>query len=98
VLTRLLPPALLAALAFAAPAVASSAHCTVPTSSLAAWQSLHESGIGCHSARQLMIDYYKHGRITGWSCSNRISGRHVSFSCFNSAHHNQTLAGSWTVH
>jgi hypothetical protein len=62
------------------------------------WQALHESGIGCHSARQLALDYYRHGRITGWSCTHTVRSRTVSFSCFNTTHHDQTLAGSWTVH
>jgi hypothetical protein len=85
------------ALACAAPAGASSNHCTPPHDTAVVWQSLHESGLGCHSARELGLAVRKHGRITGWSCSHRVSGRYVSFSCFHQTNHHQTLAGSWNV-
>src|SRR4051794_29342894 len=95
---RLACALVLPALACAVPAAASSAHCTPPVSSRAAWQSLHESGLGCDTARTLALHYYANGRLTHWRCTSTVRNRYVSFTCQNEADHGQTLAGSWNVH
>ena len=97
---RSLPPVLtlLAALALAAPAAASSNHCSLPRVDGFTWSSLHESGIGCDAARTLGVRYLRHGRLEGWSCSHRIHGRFVQFTCYHASNHHQTLAGGWAVH
>jgi hypothetical protein len=90
----------LVALACAAPASASSSHCT-PLPSSRDWYtftSLHQSGIGCASARTLALHYFSHNHIDGWSCTHTFAPpRRTSFSCFKTSDHHQTLAGSWYV-
>ncbi|MFL5844224.1 MAG: hypothetical protein ACJ762_05980 [Solirubrobacteraceae bacterium] len=88
----------LLALVCAAPAAASSAHCSVPLTNGFSWSSLHETGIGCEAARTLAQHYQRNGHLEHWTCSHRVSGRSVSFSCRHTLQTHQTVAGSWHVH
>jgi|SRR5690348_8575520 hypothetical protein len=91
----------LVTLAAAAPASATSSHCTPLPSSRDwyAFTSLHQSGIGCDSARTLALHYFRHTHLDGWSCTHTlVPPRSTRFSCFNNAAHHQTVAGSWYVH
>src|SRR3954453_23923896 len=95
---RLASAAALAALACAAPAGASSAHCTPPKYAGFAIHSLHESGIGCDTAAAYVVHYLRNGHINHWSCSTDLRGtRGVLLTCFKTADHHQTLASGWTV-
>jgi hypothetical protein len=95
---RIATATVLLVLASTVPASASSAHCTVPKSSGAVWAGLHESGIGCDAARTLALHFFAHNRLDGWRCDQQVRNRYVSFTCFRSDDHHQTLGGSWHVH
>jgi hypothetical protein len=96
---RLSFAALAATLACALPAAASSQHCPVPSTNVATWTALHESGIGCPAAKTLGEHYFRNGHLSGWACTHRLAGtRGVTFSCRNSQDSRQTLSGSWHVH
>ena len=96
-------PALLAvaaaALLGAVPAHASSSYCDPPRRNGFDFSYVHESGIGCHSARQLVLVYLSNGHITGWNCSHQLRPpRRTILTCYNAAHHNETLGASWNAH
>jgi hypothetical protein len=64
----------------AAPAHAEA--CQPPHVSGFTFTGLQANGIPCHEAQNFAVHTTRTGRgPDGWSCSQRISGRHVSTSC-----------------
>jgi hypothetical protein len=69
---------------FGVAGLATPAHaeaCQPPHVSGFTFTSLTANGIACHEAHQLAVHTMRHGAPSGWSCTHRISGRHVSYSC-----------------
>lgn len=55
--------------------------CEVPRVSGFNFSGLTAHGISCHEAQTHAVHTLRHGAPAGWTCSHRIAGRSVSFSC-----------------
>jgi hypothetical protein len=81
----------------AAPAHAES--CAPPHVSGFTFTGLHANGIPCHEAQNHAVHTLRtsHGPA-GWTCSQRISGRNVSYSCHGPAGSGKSYHFGYHVH
>lgn len=80
----------------AAPAHAET--CDPPRVSGFTFTSLSAHGIPCHEAQSHAVHTMRHGAPAGWTCSHRISGRSVSFSCHATNGSGHTYHFAYHVH
>jgi hypothetical protein len=55
--------------------------CSVPAVNGFTVTALSEKGIGCAAAKDLVLEFIKKGKVAGYDCSQRVSGRTVNATC-----------------
>jgi hypothetical protein len=78
---------------------ASAEVCAPPHVSGFTFTALHANGIACHQAQHDAVVTMRTNRgPEGWTCSQRISGRSVSFSCHSTHGTGHSYSFSYHVH